>query len=190
MAVCVATASLVVEDVLSVCVSAPVLHSCGVNGPAGLSPLCAPVCLHTMCTVWRLGRVELNRVRGELEKVQMHHLGKSEDVKLLEVKLGQTKHDYESHIEQLMWRWAVSSVVTSSHCVLMWSLLCCDVLLSCFDVEFGRLLCCDIFSLCFDVEFARLLCCDVFSLFFDVEFTCLLCCNVFSLCFDVEFSLL
>ncbi|KAK7502092.1 hypothetical protein BaRGS_00006844, partial [Batillaria attramentaria] len=45
---------------------------------------------------------ELEKVQEELKQVKMHYLSKCEDYKLLEVKMGQTKQDYESHINQLI----------------------------------------------------------------------------------------
>ncbi|XP_076459730.1 uncharacterized protein LOC143292921 isoform X2 [Babylonia areolata] len=45
---------------------------------------------------------ELEKTQEELKQVKMHYMSKCEDLKLLEVKLGQTKQDYESHINQLI----------------------------------------------------------------------------------------
>nr|KAI8765757.1 golgin subfamily A member 4-like [Biomphalaria glabrata] len=45
---------------------------------------------------------EENRMREELQKLNMHYSSKCEDYKLLEMKLQQTKQDYESHISQLI----------------------------------------------------------------------------------------
>jgi hypothetical protein len=46
----------------------------------------------------------MEKAQEELKQVKMHYLSKCEDLKLLEVKLGQTKQDYESHINQLITR--------------------------------------------------------------------------------------
>ncbi|GFO38259.1 protein outspread, partial [Plakobranchus ocellatus] len=45
---------------------------------------------------------EEDRMREELQKVNLHYTSKCEDYKLLEMKLQQTKHDFESHINQLI----------------------------------------------------------------------------------------
>jgi len=50
----------------------------------------------------RLRHQEDNEKLGdELQKLSMHYSGKCEDYKLMEMKLGQTKSEYESHIQQL-----------------------------------------------------------------------------------------
>ena len=49
-------------------------------------------------------REEEDRMREELQKVNMHYSSKCEDYKLMEMKLQQTKHDFESHINQLIAR--------------------------------------------------------------------------------------
>ncbi|XP_059163894.1 uncharacterized protein LOC131946906 isoform X2 [Physella acuta] len=45
---------------------------------------------------------EEERMREELQKLNMHYSSKCEDYKLVEMKLQQTKQDYESHISQLI----------------------------------------------------------------------------------------
>ncbi|KAL8603572.1 hypothetical protein ACOMHN_022524 [Nucella lapillus] len=45
---------------------------------------------------------EIKKTQEELKQVKMHYLSKCEDLKLLEVRMGQTKQDYESHINQLI----------------------------------------------------------------------------------------
>ncbi|KAH9488364.1 hypothetical protein Btru_063331 [Bulinus truncatus] len=45
---------------------------------------------------------EEDKMREELQKLNMHYSSKCEDYKLVEMKLQQTKQDYESHISQLI----------------------------------------------------------------------------------------
>ena len=49
----------------------------------------------------------------------MHYFSKCEDLKLLEVKLGQTKQDYESHINQLIMRYLSSALTAPPHFLLL-----------------------------------------------------------------------
>ena len=46
-------------------------------------------------------REDNEKLGDELQKLSMHYSGKCEDYKLMEMKLGQTKSEYESHIQQL-----------------------------------------------------------------------------------------
>ncbi|XP_025092199.1 COP1-interactive protein 1-like isoform X4 [Pomacea canaliculata] len=50
----------------------------------------------------RRHETELERLKEELKQVKMHYLSKCEDYKLMEIKMEQTKQDYESHINQLI----------------------------------------------------------------------------------------
>ncbi|XP_041364638.1 golgin subfamily A member 4-like isoform X2 [Gigantopelta aegis] len=45
---------------------------------------------------------EIEKLREELEQVNMHYSSKCEDYKILELKIHQTKEDYENHIQQLI----------------------------------------------------------------------------------------